>query len=208
VVLPNGLVAFLTSRGSKIILRAVAPTGQWAWEQELLGWSLGRPLVQADHVIAADGATLRAGQVIGGPLGRGDLVVAPGWPARNTFSQFYPTVVVVDVATGERLIERVVPWAADSMAAGSTGVAVAGSLSAAHWSPQHRPGYELTHTCYVLFLDETRALGEWKPERPITGPSPSAPPATCSSRSPTNCQHRMNPEHITRAQLIRPSTTS
>ena len=238
VALPNGLVAFLTSRGSKIILRAVTPTGQWAWEQALLGWSLGRPLVQADHVIVADGATLRAFSAAGDPvwtvelgqleeqagdvgvdgplvglserrvltafrtpqeggyalvdtrsgtvealptqlpakslavpLAAGDLLVAPGWPARNTFGQFFPTVVVVDIVTGDRLIEREVPWAADSMAAGSTGVvAVAGSPSAAHWSQHHRPGFELTHDCYVLFLDKTRVLGEWKPEKPVTGP--------------------------------------
>jgi putative pyrroloquinoline-quinone binding quinoprotein len=242
VVLPNGLVAFLTSRGSKIILRAMTVTGGWAWEQELIGWSLGRPLVQADHVVVADGATLRAfsaagdpvwtielgalegragdvgvdGPLVGLPDGRvltafrtpreggyalvdtgvgtvealptqlpakslavpladeelgQDLLVAPGWPARNTFGQFFPAVVVVDIATGDRLTERVVPWVADSMAAGSTGVvAVAGSPSVEHWAKYHRPGFELTHDCYVVFLDSTRVRGEWKPERPVAGP--------------------------------------
>jgi hypothetical protein len=242
VVLPNGLVAYLTSRHGRIILRATAVTGGSGWEHELRGWSLGRPLVQAGHVVVADGRTLRAFHVDGapewtvdlsplagrsgevaveGPLvglpGRGILaafrtplgtghalvhndnhavealptqlppkplavplpddgprqgvLVAPGWPARNTFGQFSPTVVVVDLATGRKLVEREVPRTADSMAAGSTGVvAVAGSPSTEHWSRYHQGSSDLTEDCYVLFLDNTRVRGGWKPGKPITGP--------------------------------------
>jgi len=242
VALSNGLLAYLTSRGSRILLRATTVTGQWAWEHELRGWSLGRPLVQADQVIVADGASLRAfsadgvpmwtidlgpleeqsgdvgveGPLIGLPDGgvlaafrtprtagyaladttagtvaalpiqlppkqlavplpdhdlRQDLLVAPGWPRRDTFGRFFPMVVVVDLVTGDKLIERVVPRTADSMAAGSTGVvAVAGSPTPEHWSRHHRPGFDLTNDCYVLFLDKTRVRGEWKPGKPVSGP--------------------------------------
>jgi hypothetical protein len=57
------------------------------------------------------------------------------------------------------------------MVAGSASpVAVAGSPTPERWSRYHGPGFDLTDHCYVLFLDESGVLGEWKPGKPVTGP--------------------------------------
>ncbi|MFL6125570.1 hypothetical protein, partial [Actinophytocola sp.] len=54
--------------------------------------------------------------------------------------------------------------------AGSNGVvAVSGGRSREQWSRFNRAGLD-RNDYYVLFLDRTRVRGEWKPDRPVTGP--------------------------------------
>ena len=239
-VLSNGLLAFLAWLDGSTVLRATTPDGRSGWQHELAGWSLGRPLVQSDQVIVADGATLRAfggagdpvwtidlrqvapepgeveveGPLVGLPGGRilvavrtphmvgyavadtrqgtvhalpahlppkpltvpltdgeRELLFVPGWPEKDDYGQLLPTVTAVDIATGEKSFQHVVPTAARSMVGGSTGVvAVAGSPTPERWAKYHAPDFDLTDSCYVLFFDSTGVRGEWKPGKPVTGP--------------------------------------
>jgi hypothetical protein len=106
------------------------------------------------------------------PDGERELLVVPGWPEKDDYGQHVPTVTAVDIATGAREFQHVVPTAADSMVAGSNGlVAVAGSPAPDRWNAYHWPGlFDLTDQCYVLFLDKAGVRGEWKPGSPVTGP--------------------------------------
>ncbi|WP_053206033.1 PQQ-binding-like beta-propeller repeat protein [Jiangella muralis] len=239
-VLPNGLLAFLVWLDGSTVLRATTPDGRWGWQHELASWSVGRPLVQSDQVIVADGATLRAfggagdpvwtidlrqvapesGEVeVQGPLvglSGGRILVAvrtphlvgyaladtrqgtvhplpahlppkplavpltdgdrerlfvPGWPEKDDYGQLLPTVTAVDIATGEKLFQHVVPTAVRSMVGGSTGVvAAAGSPTPERWATYHAPDFDLSDDCYVFFFDSTGVRGEWQPGRPVTGP--------------------------------------
>lgn len=239
-VLPNGLIAFLAWVDGSTVLRATTPDGGSGWQQKLASWSLGRPLVQLDQVIVADGATLRAFDDAGDPVwtidlrqaatepgvvevegslvglsgerilvavrtpdmvgyviadtrrgtvhmlpahlppkplavpltdGEQELLVVPGWPEKDDYGQLLPTVTAVDIASGEKPFQHVVPTAPHSMVAGSTGVvAVAGSPTPERWSKYHAPDFDLTDNCYVLFFDSAGLRGGWQPGKPVTGP--------------------------------------
>lgn len=105
------------------------------------------------------------------PLGS-ELVVMPGWPEEDSGGQFRPVVVGVDVTSGATVLHHKVPTAPHAMVAGSTGlIAIAGSPSWDRWDKYHGwPGYHLEDECYVYFLDRSGLRGEWRPERPVTGP--------------------------------------
>jgi hypothetical protein len=103
--------------------------------------------------------------------GKQDLLVVPGWPEKDDYGQLLPTVTAVDIATGEKTFQYMVPTAPDSMAAGSTGtVAVAGSPTPERWSKYHAPDFDLADNCYVLFFDRAGLRGGWQPGKPVTGP--------------------------------------
>jgi PQQ-like domain len=105
------------------------------------------------------------------PDGARESLVVPGWPETDAYNQLRPTVTAVDISTGATLFQHVVPSAADSMVAGSTGVvAAASSPSPERWSTYHGPGFDLTDKCYVAFFGVDGFRGEWKPGRPVTGP--------------------------------------
>lgn len=238
-VTQTGLLVFGDAYDGGPALRASTLSGQPRWQHRLEKWSIHPPLVRSDHLVVADGATLRAfdfdgdplwtatrhefrsgdavfepGEIVGPLVGLpngdilaairagnmngclivdpeqgsvrspahlpshglylplGDLLVMQGWPEKDDLGRFQPVVIGFNPTSGETVFRYRVPVAPDSMAAGSNGLAaVAGSPTSDRWDKYHGwPGYDLTHHCYVHFLDQSGLRGEWRPEKPITGP--------------------------------------
>jgi hypothetical protein len=101
-----------------------------------------------------------------------ELVVLHGWSEKDDYSQFRPTVTVVDVNTGATVFQHVVAAEPHSMVAGSTGtVAVAGGPSWERWTKYKwaQDFYPIADWYYVLLFDSSEIRGEWRPGEPITG---------------------------------------
>jgi hypothetical protein len=102
----------------------------------------------------------------------GGLLVLPGWPERDEFGEWHPTVTIVDSATGTVLQRHRVHADVHSIVAGVNGLAAAaGSPTWEYWTKYHGwPGFDLRGDCSVLFLDRDGPRGGWTAGRPITGP--------------------------------------